>query len=307
MAMVLAARARVDRGMTEVEARQRAIRRGWQVCGLAFLFRLQSVIISGGGLRAFLKVDILNIMGVTMLLAAWLWQIGRSARGRMLVLTLTTIAVAMLTPAIRVAPWLDWLPDPLEAYIRPSAGRSTFTFFPWGGFLLAGVLAGMWIDAVRLLDEARRNAILLAVGAAVAVTAYATAFLPAIYADTNYWTSSPTFFFVRLGIITALVPVAYAWSRIPWTSTQPAPLREFGMASLFVYWIHVEMVYGVISTPLHRALTFEQALAAMSVFSVFLFSLVRVKQRWSLGKVGAKSTIFGPFRAPRASNRPQSG
>jgi len=307
IAMVLAAHARMGRGMSEVEARHRAARRAWQICGLAFLFRLQSLIISGGGLRAFLKVDILNIMGVTMLLTVWLWHIGRSARGRTLALTLATIAVAMLTPPIRMAPWLDWLPDPVEAYIRPLLGRSTFTVFPWGGFLLAGALAGTWIGAARVLDETRRNAILLAVGAAVAVTAYATAFLPAIYPDTNYWTSSPTFFFVRLGIITALVPLAYAWSRLPWARTEPAPLRELGMASLFVYWIHVEMVYGVISTPLHRALTFEQALVAMLVFSVFLLSLVRVKQRWSSGKVAAKSTEFAPFRAGSASNRPQSG
>jgi uncharacterized membrane protein len=307
VAMVLAANSRVRRGMNEAEATRRAARRAWQIFGLAFLFRLQSLLISGGGLRAFLKVDILNVMGVTMALAVWLWQIGRSARGRMFVLLVATIAVAMLTPPIRATSWLDWLPDPVEAYLRPSPGRSTFTLFPWGGFLFGGVLAGMWIDAVRVLDEARRNAILFAVGAVVALAAYASAFLPPIYAQTSYWTSSPTFFFVRLGIIAGLIPVAYAWSRTRWGRTEAAPLRAFGVASLFVYWIHVEMVYGVLSTPLHGALTFEQAQLAMALFSLFLFSLVRLKQRWSTGKVGAKSSEFTPYRAGTASNRPQSG
>jgi hypothetical protein len=37
------------------------------------------------------------------------------------------------------------------------------------------------------------------------------------------------------------------------------------------------MVYGVISTPLHRRLPFEGAVAAFVVFSVFLFGLVKLK------------------------------
>jgi hypothetical protein len=54
---------------------------------------------------------------------------------------------------------------------------------------------------------------------------------------------------------------------------------EFGVASLFVYWIHVEMVYGVLSLPLHRRLTLEQALIGYMLFSLFLFWLVTVKGR----------------------------
>jgi hypothetical protein len=279
-----------------------------QVFGLAFLFRFQSWLISGGDpAQALLKVDILNVMGLSMLAAAVLWSLGRSRSERLVWMLGATAAVAMITPIIRAAPSLSLLPDPIEWYIRPIPGRGTFTLFPWGGFLFGGVLVGMWLDAVRLFDEARRNAILFAVGTVVALAAYASAFLPPIYAQTSYWTSSPTFFFVRLGVIAGLIPVAYAWSRTRWGRSEPAPLREFGVASLFVYWIHVEMVYGVLSTPLHRALTFVQAQLTMAVFSLFLFSLVRVKQRWSTSKVAEKSTEFAPYRAGTASNRPQSG
>jgi hypothetical protein len=42
-------------------------------------FRLQSWVISGGDpAQALLKVDILNIMGLSMLAAAVLWSVGRS-------------------------------------------------------------------------------------------------------------------------------------------------------------------------------------------------------------------------------------
>ena len=56
-----------------------------------------------------------------------------------------------------------------------------------------------------------------------------------------------------------------------------SPLEEFGRASLFVYWIHVEMVYGFFSRPIRRALSLEGALAAYVLFTVFLLGLVRLK------------------------------
>ena len=306
VALVLAANARRRRGLSESEVSRRAEQRAWQVFGLAFLFRLQSVVISGGGLRALLKVDILNIMGVSMLGAAWLWRLGRRSSIRAVLLVSATLLVALLTPPIRSASWLDGLPDAVEAYIRPLPGRTTFTFFPWAGFLFGGAVTGLWIERQRG-REGLSNGILLLVGIIVATTAYGASFLPPIYAVSSFWTSSPTFFFIRLGIITSLVPLAYLWSRIVPGETATSPIRVMGVESLFVYWIHVEMVYGVLSTPLHRRLTFEAALAAMAAFTCFLYVLVKLKQRWSWRRAAEKSTQFTSYRASPASNRPQSG
>ena len=52
---------------------------------------------------------------------------------------------------------------------------------------------------------------------------------------------------------------------------------SLGLASLFVYWIHVEMVYGVVSTPLHRRLTFERPSWRSRRSALFLFGLVKLK------------------------------
>jgi hypothetical protein len=108
----------------------------------------------------------------------------------------------------------------------------------------------------------------------VAIAGYAASFLPRVYAESNFWTSSPTFFFLRVGILLTLLPIAYGWNRFV---TGRSPLREFGVASLFVYWIHVEMVYGVLSAPLHKQLSLEQAVVAFAAFSLFLFGLVKLK------------------------------
>jgi peptidoglycan/LPS O-acetylase OafA/YrhL len=130
------------------------------------------------------------------------------------------------------------------------------------------------------------NLALAAIGAAVAIGGYAASFLPPIYEQTNFWTSSPTFFFLRLGVLITVLPLAYAWNLLPGRS----PLSEFGRSSLFVYWIHVEMVYGVVSTPLHRALSLQQAIIAFAIFSLFLFGLVKLKERVVEAMRGARDT-----------------
>jgi hypothetical protein len=58
----------------------------------------------------------------------------------------------------------------------------------------------------------------------------------------------------------------------------------FGHSSLFVYWVHVELVYGVFSEPLRRTLPFTWVVAAFAWFSLFMFGLVLLKNagvdRW---------------------------
>jgi uncharacterized membrane protein len=278
VSLALAIGARKRKGFSDAEALAAARRRAWQIFGLAFLFRLQSAIISGGWrLQSLLKVDILNIMGLSMLAAAVLWAIRPALVWRAVLLVAAAVAVAMATPIVRITSWLAPIPDPIEWYLRPDAGRTTFALFPWSGFLFAGVAIGLWLDRTQTPDDERRVVGSLgAIGAIVALAGYGTSLLPPIYAHTSFWTSSPTFFFLRLGMLIAALPLAYAWNA--WVPGR-SPIAEFGIASLFVYWIHVEMVYGVLSLPLHGRLTFEQALLAFAAFSVFLFWLVKVKDR----------------------------
>ena len=278
VALALAAGSRLRRGLSDRVVAAHARRRGWQIFGLAFLFRLQSALISGGALpQALLKVDILNVMGVSMLVAAALWALGRGTKWRALLFVSATVAAAILTPIIRASPLLAALPDPIEWYFRPFPGRTTFTLFPWAGFLLAGGAIGLWLDAAQTSHDERRVITTLAfIGPATTLAGYAASFLPPIYAETSFWTSSPTFFFLRLGILIWVLPLAYAWNALfrGWS-----PLQDLGVASLFVYWIHVEMVYGVLSVPIHRRLSFDQAMLAFALFSLCLYGLVQLKGR----------------------------
>jgi uncharacterized membrane protein len=256
-------------------------KRGWEIFGLAFLFRLQSYVLSGGpSLMSLLKVDILNIMGLAIALTALAGRAVHTKAARFALFAGLAGAISLLTPAIRATAALAWLPDPVEWYFRPVPGRTNFTLFPWAGFVFAGAASGVVIDSLR--DAARGTLLqvrLAVAGAMLVWLAHEGSFLPSILAGSEYWTSSPSFFLLRVGVLTLLLPVAYAWTQVPWRrkANSWSPLEEFGRASLFVYWIHVEMVYGFFSRPIRRALTLEGAVTAYVLFTVFLFALVRLK------------------------------
>ena len=107
----------------------------------------------------------------------------------------------------------------------------------------------------------------------MAVIGYLSSYLPQAFAGSSFWTSSPTFFFLRLGILVLSVPVAFLITQ--WWRGEL--LQEFGKTSLFVYWVHVELVYGVLTAPIHRRLPFPIALLAFALFTVAMFGLVRLK------------------------------
>jgi uncharacterized membrane protein len=267
-----------------------ALKRGVQIFALAFLFRLQSQLLGWGPLVNFLKVDILNVMGVAMVAAALLWGLSANRMARIALFALATAAIAMLTPPVRGWPVLALLPDAVEAYIRPLAGRTNFALFPWAAFLIGGGIAGELVAAARTeRDERRLQHGLLLAGVGGGALAYALSFQPSIYSNANFWTSSPTYFFVRLGLNTALLPIAWWIDRfhavVRSRVANLAPdvpgrvITTLGRSSLFVYWIHVEMAYGSMALPLRRALPIEQSLLGTVLLCVVLYWLVRLKDR----------------------------
>ena len=310
LGVALSAESKLRRSGNAGQASRAVQRRGWRVLGLAFLFRLQAYLVSPGSpLPALLKVDILNVMGPSIVGAAVLWGAARSRAGRVLACAGAAAAIAMLTPIVRITAWLDWLPDPVELYFRPIPGRTNFTLFPWAGFVFAGAAAGVLIGAARDPRSARRVQAWLAITSVlVGALGYGTSFLPSIYAESNFWTSSPTFFFLRVGIVTAVLPLAYLWSRRLRSAARDlwSPLEELGRSSLFVYWIHVDIVYGLVTWQLHRSLSLGWAVVAYAVLSLFMLALVilknRIVSRWKARPHSAATER--PSRTPLASRAP---
>jgi uncharacterized membrane protein len=277
VAFALAVGARMRKGLAAGEAVRLARRRGWQIFGLAFLFRFQSWVISWGPALTLLKVDILNILGLSMLVAAALWGLARTRTARMALFAAAAVVVAAVAPAVRASTAIAALPDPLEWYFHPWPGRSSFTLSPWPAFLFAGVAVGEWLEGARSAPlEQRVTWQLGATGMALIAAGYAATFFPPVYDHGSLWTIAPSIVGVRLGVLLVAMPLAFAWVA---RRRGPSWLEEFGVSSLFVYWIHVEMVYGIVSLALHKRLTLPQVGVAYVALCVLLFLLVRLKNR----------------------------
>jgi uncharacterized membrane protein len=279
----LAASAGERRTGNAATAAARVRRRGWEVFGLAYLFRFQAYLLNPKAMLAgVLKVDILNIMGPAIVAAAAIWQAARGYWGRIAAFAAATLAITLTTPLVRTSRLIDALPSLAQWYLRATPGKNNFQVFPWAGFVFAGALVGVLLERARQAGSERRlHAWMAPAGFAFAAACYAGSRLPSVYADSFFWTSSPMFFLLRVGLIGGALSLIYfyerrrrllgAWWR--WDS----PMAVFGQSSLFVYWVHVELVYGVFSTPLHRQLPFADAVSAFGWFALAMFGLVLLK------------------------------
>jgi hypothetical protein len=54
---------------------------------------------------------------------------------------------------------------------------------------------------------------------------------------------------------------------------------QLGRTSLFIYWIHIELVSGLIAEPIKRRLPFGWALAAFVLFTAAMLGVSIVKTR----------------------------
>src|SRR5262245_30771088 len=256
------------------------VRRGAEIFILAFLFRIQAFVLSPGSAPVTIfRVDILNVMGPAMAVAGLVWAIGRNRRGAAIAFSLVAVALAMVTPIVRQAGWVNFLPTWTQWYLRPSGDHTTFTLLPWAGFVFAGAAYG---SLLAQATDARSERVIVAgltlTGAVVLVLGLLTASRPSIYAASNFWTSSPTYFAVRVGVMMLALGLLFAASPLgAWIPRPLAVLEKFGRNSLFVYWIHVELVYGYTTWVIHRRLPLWGTGVAYMVFCVAMFCAILLR------------------------------
>jgi len=282
VALVLAAEAAVRRGQSRRAAAESVCRRGLEIFILAFLFRLQAFIVSPGAHPITLfRVDILNIMGPAIVAGGLLWLVSASRPVTLAIYAAVATAVAMLTPVVRTATAVNWLPIWVQWYVRPSGDNTTFTGFPWAGFVFAGAATGMLLAAGRESHAENRSHVRLAFGGILTIAAgFYCATRPSIYADSSFWTTSPTYFAIRAGVLMATLASLYVIERLLADRRDMlSPLARLGRHSLFVYWIHVELVYGYATWGLHRRLPFWVAVAAYAMFAVLIYAAVVLRDR----------------------------
>jgi uncharacterized membrane protein len=280
--VVLSAASNLRRHGDASAAARAVMKRGWWLLVLALVFRVQAWILGWShDPAALLKVDILNVMGPSIIAAAAIWGLvhRKQQPGLCIAFGAVALAIALGTPAVRASTALDVLPDPLENYLRPPRGSNWFSIFPWAGFLFAGAIPGVLVSSTQSRDEeARLNGWFAGAALATAAVAYAASFFPSIVGPSTFWDASPAFFLIRTGALTMAIPLGYWWNRAI-VRDRWSPLQQMGRSSLFIYWIHVEMVYGLISLRIHKSLTHPQAWAAFAAFAIVMLGCSLLKER----------------------------
>jgi uncharacterized membrane protein len=290
------------------------IRRGAEIFAFGLLFRLQEYLIAWGWAPAsdLLRADVLNTIGVSMMLMGvicWLvLAVRRGAQARLaLVLASagTAILISLFTPPLWTTWRPDWLPWPIESYINGVHNLGTpqswlFPIFPWTAFAFAGLATGFLLQSEWARQHEASTFFLAGVAGLVFIAAsrWLDAQPHQLYAVYDYWHTSPEFWLIRVGMLLVILMAAYVWCRWGAGTWGFSPLIQLGQASLLVYWVHLEFVYGRLSIlPKHSD---SIRTASLGLLIISLAMLILASLRTQMKGRGAEMLTW--FRRPAPSS-----
>jgi len=301
-----------QKGIAAPRIASATILRGAQIFVLGLLFRLQEFLLGypWAPRTDLLRVDILNMIGLSLMLIGVLCylstesagllpagrtrssKVGQDWRATLLrrwneaLALLVAAAIVLFTPPLWTTHQPRWLPWYLESYVN---GVHTFAnpqpwlfpVFPWAAFAFIGLAAGFLL--VSPWAQSHEFAIVSFLGAGGAVLLVSMGAVSALarrfYAVYDFWHTSPDFFLGRVGVLFLLLPLSYAWCRWGWGRRGLRPLIELGQASLLVYWLHIEFVYGRFSILGKGAQSIPAATAGLAVICAAMVALAVMRNR----------------------------
>ncbi len=287
------------RGVPAGDRRAKALRRALWLLGVAYAFRAFEFLAGGawrvpGGWQIILRVDVLNVIAVSLLAAALL-TVGWRPRTRAALAGGAAVAVAFLTPV--VAGWIsrgtgiDGVAARLLDYLYTTDwSRGIFWLFPWAAFALAGSALG------RLAQREPQPLLWIAIGALLFLGGWAAeAYLPPFYAHQDFWRTSPLWVAMRLGGVVAtsgalqlLPPSADRW--LSW-------LRTMGRHSLLGYFVSIELPYGALSSPIHKQLSMTTAILGVLAMTGMTWAASAAADRYDAWKAERARRAAAPTTA----------
>ena len=314
------------------------ILRGAEIFGFGLLFRLQEYLIAWGWAPKsdLLRVDILNTIGLSMMLmgiVCWLvlaltsereaahsaaavaapvnvrpWNSFLKGRGALIAAAVgTALLISLLSPPLWTTWRATWLPWPIESYIdgvhnlgAPQA--ALFPVFPWTGFAFAGLAVGFILQSAWARAQEARAFFSLGLAGSLLIefARWLEAQPRQFYAFDDYWHTSPSFFLIRVGMLLVILTASYAWCQWGAGEWGFSPLMVLGQASLLVYWVHLEFVYGRVSILPKRAMTIGGASVGLSIICLAMLALAYLRIR--MKKKGRGAVAWSWFhQAPARS------
>jgi uncharacterized membrane protein len=200
--------------------------------------------------NAFLLFDVLQCIGVGLLLLRFLLVIVRQEKIFLGIIAALLLTVVYSTPIFWSADIQQFVPLIISSAMNGLTG-SPFPLFPYLGFLVAGTFVS-WLFLRAAQDEYEENFIkwLMLSGALLVVVGLIFDLLPfQTYTEYLFWNTSPNFFWIRLGIL--FLMLGGLWYLEDYFSNRKNPITwmpkwliVFGVESLFVYIAHLIVLYG---------------------------------------------------------------
>ena len=275
--------------MDSLERRETVASRRWlismrhagYILGIAFLFRFTNWAASFPNAQTseLTKVDILNCMGLAMVVFSVASLFGHTGRLRFAVAGAALIAG--LAPLVAN---LDWgsTPSLVREYLAAgtNSGRGRFAFFPCAAYLGFGIAAGATVRraAAERMERVMQWSVLIGF-TLVFVAQYFSNIPYSIYPKSNFWSDSPALIFIRTGISLLLLAGSYLWTEFA-AGPRWSWMQCVGKNSLMVYWVHVMLVYGTWVNPIKRKLSVPLAALATVIVILMMIALSALWLRW---------------------------
>ena len=260
-------------------------------------FSIRKIIIDGTlpDLFQFFQFDVLHCIGIGLLaLHVLVFLFKTEVRFYGLVLA-TIVTVCFLTPLVWDIDFSRFLWPPVAQMFNGYHG-SPFPLFPYLGFLFTGVIVS-W-EYLIAYEQQREQSFMLKLyflGAVIVFCGMVFDLLPLrIYPTYNYWFTSPNYFLVRTGSLMILLSLFwYAGKRF---SRASKIYTVLGVESLFVYVLHLIVIYGSVINPgLNLQAIIGNTMTvfpSVLIFIVLLFAMLVFALGWNL----LKERYYGTYR-----------
>lgn len=194
-------------------------------------------------IASLLQVDILHTIAVSLLTLLLLLLIVRREKWLRYSALVLALAVVFSAPVVWDFDFRNIFPLPIASYFNAKHG-SLFPLFPWAGFVFCGTFTShLFLSALQRGEEKKMMARIFWSGVAIVILGiFSGQVLAHLYRTYDYWYTSPSFFMIRLGLV--MMALSGMWYYEKKTNPRSSVMQVIGQESLFVYALHIILVYG---------------------------------------------------------------
>lgn len=203
--------------------------------------------------QIFFQADVLQCIGVSLLIMQGLLLALRSERRMYSFLLGLAVVVVFATPIVWGIDWWQYLPLPVAGYMNGIHFPKFpgFPLFPWSAFLFAGAVFGyFYLDAKEKGREGSdyneskmMQRVLWIAPSLILFSALIEPLASRLYPSYDYGLSSPSFFLLRLGIVMVVCAAMFFYEKRFGVSPRSL-VTLVGRESLLVYSVHLLLIYG---------------------------------------------------------------